>query len=312
MFRIISFLALLPVLHGQQVNIEPRMRPSAKDAKEAKGSSPRLRVDTSLVLVPLTVTDKVGRPVLGMEKENFRVLDNGVEQTILQIAMEDEPVAVGFVFDISGSIGINMGKYRMAAHEFFKVADENDEFFLVEFQSFPRLAVPLTRNAGSIDYQIMMSKSKGLTALFDAVYMAANEIRKSNLNKKAIILISDGGENNSRYRQSELESALRETDALLYSIGPDPHASYGDNNGSLMKHLAEITGGRLIQFDGSDLADLAQKIIIDLRNRYILSYVPTDKARDGKYHAIQVQLLSPKGMGKLKAHWRSGYYAATQ
>ena len=196
MFRIIPFLAFLPLLSGQQVNIEPRVRPAAKDAKDGKGaksSSPRLRVDTSLVLVPLTVTDKVGRPVLGMEKENFRVLDNGVEQTILQIAMEDEPVAVGFVFDISGSIGINMGKYRMAAHEFFKVADENDEFFLVEFQTFPRLAVPLTRNAGSIDYQIMMSKSKGLTALFAAVYMAANEIRKSNLNKKAIILISDGG-----------------------------------------------------------------------------------------------------------------------
>jgi Ca-activated chloride channel family protein len=295
----------LLVLHGQQVSIEPRARAADK-------GSARLRIDTSLVLVPLTVTDKLGRPVLGLEKGDFRVFDNKVEQTILQLAMEDDPVAVGFIFDISGSIGPAMGQYRIAAREFFKTADENDEFFLVEFESSPRLAVPLTKNAGDIDYQIMMSKSKGSTALYDAVYMATNEIRKSKLIKKALILISDGGENNSRYTLAELESALKETDALLYAIGPSPASSYGDNDGHLLKHLAEVTGGRLIEIGGRDLADLAQKVIIDLRNRYMISYSPQDKARDGKYHSIQVQLLAPKGMGKLTAHWRTGYYAPAQ
>ena len=294
--------------YGQQVSIEPR----AKAAPANKDAPAHLRIDASLVLVPLTVTDKLGRPVLGLEKENFRVFDNKVEQTISHLAMEDDPVAVGFIFDVSGSIGGNMGQYRIAAREFFKAADENDEFFLVEFASAPRLAVPLTMNAGDIDYQIMMTKSKGLTALFDGVYMATNEIRKSKLIKKALILISDGGENNSRYRQAEIESALLETDALLYAIGPSPMSSFGDNNGGLLKHLAEITGGRLIQIGGSDLADLAQKVIIDLKNRYVLSYSPQDKSRDGKYHAIQVQLVPPKGLGKLTVHWRTGYYAPTQ
>jgi len=158
----------------------------------------------------------------------------------------------------------------------------------------------------------MMTKSKGQTALFDAVYMAANEIKKSKLLKKALILISDGGENHSRYTLSELQNALRETDALLYSIGPHPDNSAGDNNGRLLKHLAELTGGRLIVLEGNGLADLAQKVIIDLRNRYLISYSPSEKARDGKYHAIQVQLIPPKGMGKLTVHWRNGYYAPTQ
>jgi Ca-activated chloride channel family protein len=309
MRQFILCLAVVPVLFGQQVSIESRER---KAPRTEASKDPRLRIETSVVLVPLTVTDKIGRPVLGLEPKDFRVFDNKIEQPIFHLSMEDDPVAVGFIFDVSGSIGGNMNRYRIAAHEFFKVADRDDEFFLVEFQSAPKLAVPLTQNAGDIDYQIMMTKSKGQTALFDAVYMASNEIRKSKLNKKALILISDGGENNSRYTLTELQNALRETDALLYAIGPPPDSRSGDDNGGLLKHLAELTGGRLIMIGGSDLADLAQKIIIDLRNRYVLSYSPQDTSRDGKYHAIQVQLIPPKGLGKLTVHYRTGYYAPTQ
>jgi Ca-activated chloride channel family protein len=271
-----------------------------------------LKIDTSLVLVPFTVTDRLGRPVLGLEKENFRIFDNKVEQTVVNLAMEDDPVAVGFIFDVSGSIGGAMGRYRMAARDFFKVAGEKDEFFLVEFESAPKLAVPLSRDAANIDYQIMMTKSKGMTALFDAVYLATNEIKKSQLVKKALILISDGGENHSRYTLPELQNALKETDAILYSIGPRPDDFRGDNDGRLLKHLAELTGGRLIELGGVGLAELAQKVIIDLRNRYLISYSPTESARDGKYHAIQLQLIPPKGMGKLTVHWRTGYYAPIQ
>ena len=305
-----AFLLASFALRSQQISIEPRQGPGTKT--QADDRKAHLKIDTSLVLVPFTVTDRLGRPALGLEKENFRVFDNKVEQTVVNLAMEDDPVAVGFIFDISGSIGGAMGRYRMAAREFFKVSDEKDEFFLVEFESAPKLAVPLTRDAANIDYQIMMTKSKGMTALFDAVYLATNEIKKSQLVKKALILISDGGENHSRYTLPELQNALRETDALLYAIGPDPDNSYGDNNGRLLKHLAELTGGRLIELGGVDLAELAQKVIIDLRNRYLISYSPTENTRDGKYHAIQVQLIPPKGMGKLMVHWRTGYYAPTQ
>jgi Ca-activated chloride channel family protein len=228
------------------------------------------------------------------------------------LAVEDDPVAFGFVFFISGSIGAGLPQYRRAAQEFFKTADEDDEFFLVEFESSPKLVVPLTKRGGDIDFQLMMTRSKGMTALYDAVYMAANEIRKSKLTKKALILISDGGENHSRYNLAEVKNALRETDALLYAIGPSPAYSPGDDDGALLKNLAELTGGRLIEIGASDYADLAQKLIIDLRNRYVISYAPTDTMRDGRYHRIEVQIVPPKGLAKLTAHWRTGYYAPTE
>jgi VWFA-related protein len=302
-----SLLAFL-VLPGQDVTIQPRVKASVKKQVDTT-PKPTLRADTNLVQVPVTVTDREGRPVIGLEKENFRVFDDKVEQTITRFAMDDEPVAVGFVFDVSGSIGRMLGQYRLATHEFFKHADDADEFFLVVFESSPKLAVPLTKHASEIQYQIMMTRSGGMTALFDAVYLAANEIRKSKLTKKALILISDGGENHSRYSLGELKNALRETDALLYSIGPSPDSTAGDNNGRLLKQLAELTGGRLIEIGWADLADLSQKIIVDLRNRYVLYYSPTDKTRDGRYHRIQVQLVAPRGLSKLTPHWRTGYYA---
>ena len=202
-----------------------------------------------------------------------------------------------------------MPSYRQAAQEFFRTADAQDEFFLVEFESNARLVVPLTRNVGEIDYQILLTKSKGSTALLDGVYLAANEIRKSKLSKKALLLVSDGGENNSRYTFTEVRNLLRETDALVYSIGPAPFNSDAENGGALLKTLSELTGGRILYMNGVDFADLAQKIIIDLRNRYIIGYTPTDKTRDGRYHHIDVQVIPPKGLPKLRAHWRTGYYA---
>jgi len=297
-------VASLFAIYAQNVTVTPR-------ALKQVDTSPStvLRADSNLVLVPLTVTDKFGRPVTGLEKENFRVLDDKVEQKIIQLANDDEPVAVGLIFDISGSIGNAMPSYRQAAQEFFRTADAQDEFFLVEFESKARLVVPLTRNVGEIDYQILLTKSKGSTALLDGVYLAANEIRKSKLSKKALLLVSDGGENNSRYTFTEVRNLLRETDALVYSIGPAPFNSDAENGGALLKTLSELTGGRILYMNGVDFADLAQKIIIDLRNRYIIGYTPTDKTRDGRYHHIDVQVIPPKGLPKLRAHWRTGYYA---
>ena len=307
-------LFLPAALHSQQVTIEPRTKPrtpkqGTSGSRADTEPSPKLRVDTSLVQVPVTVTDRLGRTVSGLEQENFRVFDNNEPQSIVKFAMDDEPVAIGFVFDISGSIGSRLQQYRLAAREFFKNADVDDEFFLVEFQSTPQLVVALTKNAAEIDYQIMMTQSKGQTALFDAVHLAANEIKKSKLNKKAMILVSDGGENHSRYNLSEVQNALRETDSLLYSVGPAPYNTYGENNGRLLKHLAEMTGGRLIEEGDRDLSDLARKIIVDLRNRYVLYYSPTDKSRDGRHHHIAIRLVPPKGLPTLTPHWRAGYDA---
>src|ERR1022692_581415 len=216
---------LAATLAGQQVKIEPRAKPAPKE--ESSRRTPNIRVDTTLILVPVSVNDPLNRPVSGLEKENFRLFEDKVPQPITQFAMDDEPVAVGLVFDTSGSMGEKLQRSRMAAAQFFRIANPEDEFFLVEFDDSPRLRVPLTSDTGTIENELIFSKSHGSTALLDAVYMALHEMKRSKRNKKALLIISDGGDNHSRYSQKEVTEVLRESDVLIYSIGVFGGASSG-------------------------------------------------------------------------------------
>ncbi len=200
-----------------QVRIEPRPKP-APPKRDTPGPA-NIRVDTTLILVPVAVNDPLNRPVSGLEKENFRVFEDKVPQPITQFAMDDEPVAVGLVFDTSGSMGDKLQRSRMAAREFFRISNPEDEFFLVEFDNAPRLRVPLTSDTGTIENELIFSKSKGSTALLDAIYLALHEMKRSKKNKKALLVISDGGDNHSRYSQKEVTNLVRESDVLIYSIG---------------------------------------------------------------------------------------------
>jgi VWFA-related protein len=291
-----------------QATIERRPRPTPK--KEDTGV-PTLRVDTTLILVPVTVNDKLNRPVTGLEKENFRVFDNNVEQTITAFAMEDSPVAVGLVFDTSGSMGDKLRRSRMAASEFFKMSNPEDEFFLVEFDNSPRLEVELTRDSGRIESQLAFSRSKGSTALLDAIYLALHEMKKSKMNKKALLIISDGGDNHSRYTPQEVNKVVRESDVLIYSIGVFGGGSTPEEYGGpgLLSKISEQTGGRLFEAVAYELPDIAKKIGIDLRNRYVLGYSPPNQVRDGQYHRVTVKMAPPRGLPPLVAHWRLGYFA---
>jgi len=293
-----------------QVTIQPREKPVPKEEL----SKPTLRVDTTLVLVPVSVNDPLNRPVSGLEKENFRIFDDKVEQTITQFAMDDEPVAVGLVFDTSGSMGDKLHRSRMAAKEFFRTANPEDEFFLVEFDNSPRLEVPLTAETGRIESQLIFSRSKGSTALLDAIYLALHEMKKSKRNKKALLIISDGGDNHSRYTLVEVRNVVRESDVLIYAIGVFGGGTTMEEAGgpSLLSHIAESTGGRLYEANPVELPDIALKIGIDLRNRYVLGFAPTNQVRDGRYHSVQVSVVPPRGLPKLRAHWRVGYYAPVE
>lgn len=310
MTRRSALLAALAAAAGRaQVAIDPRKRPAPPKEQNAPAT---LRVDTNLVLIPVSVNDPLNRPITGLEKENFRVFDDRAEQTITQFAMEDEPVAVGLVFDTSGSMGNKLGRSRMAAREFFRTGNEaEDEYFLVEFDNDPRLAIPLTRDQGRIESELLFSKSHGQTALLDALLLAIHEMRKSKMHKKALLVISDGGDNHSRYTPKEVENIIRESDVLIYAIGVFGGAStpeeYG--GGALMTRIAESTGGRMYEAIAADLPDIAKKIGIDLRNRYMLGYQPSNANRDGKYHHVVVRIVPPRGLPKLSAHWRTGYYA---
>jgi len=189
---------------------------------------PNLRVDTQLVLVPVTVNDKLNRPVSGLDKENFRLFEDNIEQPIVQFAMDDEPVAVGLIFDTSGSMDHKLPRSRQAAAEFFRVANPEDEFFLVEFGDSPRLRVPLTGDAGRIETQLAFSMARGSTALLDAIYMGLHEIKKSKKNKKALLIISDGGDNHSRYTEQDIKKIVKEADVQVYAVGIyEPYSSRG-------------------------------------------------------------------------------------
>ena len=309
-------LALTPAF-GQQVSVEPRQRPGVQQkAPEARDESAhaRLRIDTALVLVPVEVSDALNRPVSGLEKQNFHVFDDKAEQKIISFSMEDDPIAVGLVFDISGSMGGDLPEMRHAAARFFKTSNPGDEFCLVELASSAQVAVPLTQNAHDVDYKLMFSKGGGSTALLDGVYLGLNEVRKSRNMRKALVIISDGGENHSRYTPGEVKNAIVESDVLIYAIGTFGNSmgsSYG-SDGALLKNLTEQTGGRMFAGVGMSLGDFADKIVIDLRNRYMLGYAPSDAKRDGRYHHIGVKLEPPRGLPKLQAHWRTGYYAPTE
>jgi len=275
---------------------------------------PNLRVDTQLVLVPVTVNDKLNRPVSGLDKENFRLFEDNIEQPIVQFAMDDEPVAVGLIFDTSGSMDHKLPRSRQAAAEFFRVANPEDEFFLVEFGDSPKLRVPLTGDAGRIETQLAFSLAKGSTALLDAIYMGLHEIKKSKKNKKALLIISDGGDNHSRYSLTEVLKLVRESDVLIYAIGVFGGFGTPEEVGGpgMLGHVAEQTGGRMFEANVMEMPDIARKIGIELRNRYILGYSPKSQSRDGKYHRILVKLVPPRGLPALRAHWRMGYNAPVE
>ena len=313
-FAWLAAAAFLPNwLPAQQPVIEVRPRTVASVATLPP---PNLRIDANLVLVPVTVCDPMNRPVTGLEKEHFRVLDNKVEQTITHFAMEDEPLAVGLVFDTSGSMGDKLRRSRLAASEFFKTANPEDEFFLVEFSDVPRLVVPLTRDVSVIQNQLTFSQSRGRTALLDAICLALAEIRKSDKKRKALLIISDGGDNSSRYTETELRNQVRETDVLIYAIGIY-ESDFGRgrtpeeaNGPGLLNEITEQSGGRHLPVDSvAEMPDVAAKIGVELRNRYVLGFTPSDPQRDGRYHRLQVKLVPPHGLPALRAYWRQGYFA---
>jgi Ca-activated chloride channel homolog len=302
--------------------IEPRVRPSKTTAEDARLNDARrnaIRSETTMVLIPVTVTDPLNRFVTGLEKEYFKLFEDKVEQTISQFSSEDAPLSVGLVFDCSGSMGTKLAKSRQAAAQFFKTANPDDEFFLIEFSDKPELVVPFTTNTEEIQNQLTFTQSKGRTALLDGLYLAMNQMKKARNPRKAVLIISDGGDNSSRYTESEIKKLVREADVQVYAIGIfEPIAGRGRtaeelSGPSLLSELSEQTGGQHFAADNlNELPDIAAKIGIELRNQYVLGYTPTNLDKDGKYRRVKVTLQQPKGLPPLKAFYRLGYYAPVQ
>jgi Ca-activated chloride channel homolog len=307
---------MLPAADQEKVQIQPRSKPKSG---EAAGPRSNIRVDTTLVQIPVTVTDPLNRFVTGLEAENFRVFEDKSEQKLVQFSNEDAPLAIGIVFDCSGSMGNKLEKSRQAVAQFFKTANPEDEFFLVEFNDNPTMVSGFTNNPEQIQNKLTFTQSKGKTALLDGIVMAMNEMKKAKNPRKALLVISDGGDNNSRYTEGEIKNRVKEADVQVYAIGIyEPAQSRGRtaeelSGPSLLTELAEQTGGRQFPVENlNELPDVATKIGIELRNQYVLFYAPSNRERDGKYRRVQVKLVQPKGLPPLRAFWRTGYYAPLQ
>jgi VWFA-related protein len=295
------------------VTIVPRPRPG-KTAPATELPKANIRVDTNLVLVPVTVTDPLNRFVTGLEKGDFQVFEEEKEQKIVSFGGEDAALSIGIVFDTSGSMGDKLQMSRLAVAEFFKIANPEDEGCLIEFSSRPELAVPFTHDPGEIQNRLMSAQSKGSTALLDGVTLALQTMRKAKNPRKALIIITDGGDNHSRYTQAEVKNRLKEADVQIYAIGVYGGARTAEEYAgpSLLRDLSEPTGGRHFNASLRDLPDIAQKIGIELRNEYLIGYSPSNAERDGRFRKIRVKVIQPHGLPKLKAYWRQGYFAPTQ
>jgi VWFA-related protein len=300
-----------------RVAVVPRVLPP----RESGPSDPpaNIRVDSTLVLIPVTVTDLTNRLVTGLEKENFKVIEDRTEQQITQFSNEDLPISVGVVFDCSGSMGGKLAKSRQAVAQFFKDANPEDEFFLAQFSDGAKIIQPFTRNLGQIQNRLAFTRSQGQTALLDAVYLALQEMKRAVNPRKALLIISDGGDNNSRYTDGEIKNLVKEADVQIYAIGIYESAGVRGRTPeelagpALLSDIAEQTGGRQYPAESvNELPDIAAKIGLELRNQYILGYAPQNRERDGKYRRVQVKLVPPRGLPPLRASWRLGYYAPLQ
>lgn len=278
-----------------------------------------LRVDTTLVLVPVTVTDARHRYVLGLERENFHVLENGVEQKVKQFSGEDAPLSVGFVVDTSGSIGSKIDLCRQAVVQFLKTMNAQDEAFLVTFNDHAQVIAPLTRETGKMANQLMTVPTGGLTALFDGVFAGLHEMEKAVNPRKTLVVISDGGDNNSAFSAKEVLQKALESSVQIYamgvfeSLGPLGLSLEEQRGPRLLSNISEQTGGRAFAASRLDqLPEVAARIAVELRNQYVLAYSPSNEAKDGTYRKLEVKLSQPDGMTGLVARWRLGYYAPTQ
>ncbi len=304
------------------VHITPREVEKPKTEEVAKDNviSPSLnthvrplKVAVDLVLVPVTITDPMNRLVTGLERQNFQLFEGSLPQEIKSFSSEDAPVSLGVIFDSSGSMSSKMDRAKDAVSEFFKTANPQDEFFMITFSDEPEEVSDFTSSVDEIQGKLMYAVPRRRTALLDAIYMGVTKMRQARYAKKALLIISDGGDNHSRYTENEIKALVKEADVMVYAIGiydryfPTEEERLGPQ---LLGEIAELTGGRAFTVENpNDLADVATKIGVELRNQYVLGYRPSKVVRDGKWRKIKVKLLPPKGLPPLRVYARTGYYA---
>src|SRR6266581_3700964 len=293
-------LSLILSLHAQQ--------------SKNSGQSPTIKVDVDLTLVNATVTDPQNRVVTGLGREHFQLWEDKIEQKIEYFSSEDVPLSLGIVFDVSGSMKDKLSAARDAAVTFLRTGNPEDEFFLVEFANRPEVASDFTTDVSRLQSKIIFAPAKGMTAMYDAVYVGLEKLKTGNNPKKALLLITDGEDNRSRYTFQNVKDFVKEQDVQIYAIGItdewNSQLSAGRTGRAMLEELADLTGGRAFFPDSVyELEDICTKIAIELKNQYVIGFHSTNAAKDGKWRKLRLKVNPPKGIQHLNVKSKAGYYA---
>jgi Ca-activated chloride channel family protein len=297
-------------------HIFPRENPqvlASANVAALPGTMHAIRQNVDLVLVPVSVTDGMERLVTGLGRSNFQVLEGKKVQEIRHFSNEDAPVSLGVIVDTSGSMKDKVERVREAVTQFCEIANVEDEFFMITFSDEPHMARDFTNTAEDIEKELLYINPRGRTALLDAIYMGIEKMRQARYSKKALLVISDGGDNHSRYDEREVKSAAKESDVMIYAIGtldryvPTQEEMLGPG---LLANVAQVTGGRAFTLENpNEMPAVAHRIGTELRTQYVLGYRPEKAPHDGKWHKISVKLKLPAKLSFLRVHAKTGYYA---
>lgn len=287
-------------------------KPDHPDAAPRDWTDERIVIGTKLVNVNVTAIDSQNRFMAGLSREHFEVFDNEVRQQIDHFSYEDAPLSLGIIYDVSGSMEKHISRSLVALKRFIEMSHEDDEFFLITFNDQSRLAQDFTRSADQLLSRLTLAAPKGKTAVYDAVYLGIEKLRHGRHSRKALLIISDGQDNNSRHSIKELRNLIREADVQIYAIGittllADSLARFGR---SVLDEIAQVTGGRAFfpnAYRETGIIEVCTRIALELRHQYTLGFYPTNAVPDTRWHKIKVRVNAPKGTGRVSLAHRRGY-----
>ena len=325
LFLAMIFAAVVPVagiaLRQQNANTDSKDKntDAAKkpvDSAQNKPVTPKgdqtLQLDVHLVNLTVTVTDSYGRFVTGLAKDQFEVYDDKIKQDIYHFSDEDAPVSLGIVYDVSGSMKERIHRSMQALKRFIETSHDDDDFFLMAFNNRANLVEDFTISAEKVLSHLMFVQPHGSTALYDAAYLAVEKIKQGRHPKRALLIISDGQDNNSRYTYNELRKRVKESDVQIYCIGiTDPATdSLSAFGRSVLEEIARMTGGRAFfpnAYNEPELVEICTRIALELRHQYAVGFYPSDVQSEAKWHKVQIKVKPPKGLGHLSVTYKDGY-----
>lgn len=311
--RIIEAVPVQPVAQPTAPDTPPSI-PGQQKSPGDLGQGPVI-TNTDLITVTVTVTDTYGRYVSGLGKNAFTITDEKKPQEITYFSDDDSPVSVGVIFDVSGSMGGDkIKRARDALSKFIQTSHNMDEYFLIAFNSRAQLLLDKTRDGNQVLDKLTFVQTRNNTALYDACYLGVEKVQRGAHPKRALLLISDGQDNNSRYTFGELRRLLKESDVTLYGIGilsgSDAGSSMGMEGQGILDELASVSGGKaFFPRSNAEMDDIFEQIALELRHQYSIGYKPANFTNDGRWHKIKVRVTPPRGLPRLFVRSKEGYYA---